>query len=111
MKFDQSAPSMAVLWRVTAAVALILLIITLILVVNARKPAAAHFTGYINDQTATVYLRNRPTATGRTLAILNPGTEVYVDRSTSSEGMTWYHVNTESGSGWIPEENLNLRGP
>ncbi len=110
MIFDKSS-SMAILWRVTAVVALLLLIITLILVVNIRRPATANFTGYINDQSTTVYLRDRPTETGRTLAILNPGTEVYVDRSTSSEDMTWYHVNTESGSGWIPEENLNLRGP
>ncbi len=102
---------MAFLWRVTVAVAILLLIITLILVVRVRTNSSASFTGYINNQSTTVYLRNTPTETGRTIAILNPGTTVDVDRSTTREDITWYHIRTESGSGWIPEANLSQSKP
>jgi uncharacterized protein YgiM (DUF1202 family) len=106
-----SFPSMAFLWRVTAGVAVVLLIITLMLLVKLQTVPSADLTGTINNQSATVYLRNRPTITGRTIAILNPGTAVQVYRSTTSEDITWYHIRTESGSGWIPEANLNLSRP
>ncbi len=102
---------MAFLWRVTAGVAALLLILTLILVVKVQTVSSTSFTGYINNQSTTVYLRNHPTETGQTIAILNPGTAVDVDRSTTREDITWYHIRTESGSGWIPEENLSLSKP
>ena len=111
MNFKGSSPSLAFLWRVTVAVAVILLIITLILVVKVRTTSSASYTGYINDQSTTVYMRNTPTETGRTIAILNPGTAVDVDRSTIREDITWYHIKTESGSGWIPEANLSQSKP
>lgn len=102
---------MAILWRVTLAVAALLLIFTLILAVKVRGTSPAMLTGTINNQSATVYLRNRPTETGRTLAVLDPGTAVEVDRSTTADGITWYHIRTDSGSGWVPETNLNLGRP
>ena len=102
---------MVFLWRVTMAVAILLLIITLMLVVKVRTISSASFTGYINNQSSTIHLRNTPTETGRTIAILNPGTAADVDRSTTREDITWYHIRTESGSGWIPEANLSLSKP
>jgi len=102
---------MAILWRVTAGVAALLLILTLILVVKVQTVSSTSFTGYINNQSTIVYLRNRPTETGQTIAILDPGTAVDVDRSTTREDALWYHIRTESGSGWIPEANLNLSKP
>jgi len=111
MNIKGSFPSIAFLWRVTVAVAVLLLIITLMLVVKVRTNSSTSFTGYINNQSATVYLRNTPTETGKTIAILNPGTAVNVDRSTIREDITWYHTRTESGSGWIPEANLSLSKP
>lgn len=102
---------MAFLWRVTAGVAALLLILTLILVIKVQAVSSTSFTGTIIDQNTTVYLRNRPDDTARTIAILNPGTAVDVDRSTTTEDITWYHIKTESGSGWIPEENLSLSKP
>ena len=110
MNFKESS-SMAFLWRVTAGVAVVLLILTLMLVVKVRTDSSANFTGYINNLSTTIYLRNRPTEAGRTIAILDPGTAVEVDRSTTSEDIIWYHVVTESGSGWIPETNLSLSKP
>jgi len=102
---------MAILWRVTAAVAVLLGIITLILGAKAWTASPEGFTGYINDQSAAVYLRSRPEETGRTIAILNPGTEVRVDRSTTQEDVTWYHVKTESGTGWIQEAYISQSKP
>ena len=111
MKYKDSSPSMVNIWRVTAVVAVILLIFTVILVVKVQTGSSTSFTGLINNQSTTVYLRNRPADDGNLVAILNPGTAVDIDRSTTRDDITWYHVRTESGSGWIPEENLNLRGP
>jgi len=102
---------MANLWRVTVAVAVVLLIITLILVVIVRTTSSASFTGTINNQSNAVYLLSRPTETGRTIAIINPGTAVQVDRLTIREDITWYYVKTESGSGWVPEANISLSKP
>jgi uncharacterized protein YgiM (DUF1202 family) len=111
MKYKDPSPSMINIWRVTGVVAVILLIFTVILVVKVQTGSSAGFTGLINNQSTTVYLRNHPAYDGDIVAILNPGTAVDVDRSTTREDITWYHVQTESGSGWIPETNLNLSAP
>lgn len=108
---DKKSSSLTVLWRLTAGVAAILLIITLMMLVKSQTGSSASFTGTINDQSMTAYLRSRPDVTARTIAILNPGTEVEVDRSATRADITWYHISTESGSGWIPEENLILSNP
>ena len=99
------------LWRLTLAVGVILLIFTLMLVVKFRAFPSADFTGYITGQGAIVYLRNRPADSGKIISILNPGSAVHVDRSTTTMDITWYHIRSESGSGWIPETNLNLIKP
>jgi SH3-like domain-containing protein len=111
MKFKATSPSLSFLWRITIAVAILLLVFTLLLVVKSQMTASTSFTGYINSQNAPVYLRSEPNETGRTIALLNPGTAVNVDRSTIREEITWYHIQTESGSGWIPESNLSLSKP
>lgn len=102
---------MKVLWYITAGVAVILLLITLSLTMKVQGVSSDNFTGTIKDQSAAVYLRDRPEETGRTIAILDPGTEVYIDRSTTTGDTTWYHIKTDSGSGWIPESNLSLSRP
>jgi len=111
MKPSKSSISTITLWRITAAVALLLLAFTLLLVVKARSKTSAGFTGYISGQNTTVYLRNQPDMTSRINAILNHGTTVNVDYSTSRDGMTWYRVHTENDIGWIPESNLSLTKP
>ena len=111
MNIKGSSPALKVLWYITGGVAVLLLIITLILVAQARGVSSDNFTGTINDQDSAVYLRSQPEKTGSIIAILDPGTEVYVDRSTTREDTTWYHIKTESGSGWIPETDLSLSRP
>jgi uncharacterized protein YgiM (DUF1202 family) len=111
MKFKATSPSFALRWRITIAAALLLLILTLLLVAKSQMTASTSFTGYINSQNTPVYLRSEPTETARTIALLNPGTAVNVDRSTIRQETTWYHIRTESGSGWIPEANLSLNKP
>ena len=111
MKIKATSPSFDFLWRITIAVALLLLVLTLLLVVKSQTTSSTNFTGYINRQNAPVYLRAEPTDTSRTIALLNSGTTVNVDRSTIREEITWYHIRTESGSGWIPETNLSLSEP
>ena len=106
-----SPPSIAFLWRVTAVVAVLLLVFTLLMVVKVQTTSSSSFTGYINNQSPAVYLRSTPAETGRTIAILTPGAEVHVDRSTITEGITWYHVKSKGGRGWIPEGNLSVIKP
>ena len=102
---------MKFLWYVTAAVAALLLIITLILVVKVQGAASDKFTGTITDHNTAVYLRSQPEETSSIIAILDPGTEVYVDRSTTRGDTTWYHIRTDSGRGWVPEIDLSLSRP
>jgi uncharacterized protein YgiM (DUF1202 family) len=108
MTIKESSSSIKVLWRVAAGVAIILLILTVILAVKTQSSPSADFTGTISNHDTTVYLRNQPTEDASIVAILNPGTLVEVDRSTTREDITWYHVETDSGRGWIPETNLDL---
>jgi uncharacterized protein YgiM (DUF1202 family) len=111
MNQKASPPSLTIIWRITAAVAVVLLILTLILVFKTSSASTASFTGYVNDRIPTVYLRSQPTHNSRTVAILNSGSEVLVDRSTTRQETTWYHITSSSGSGWIPETNLSLSKP
>jgi SH3-like domain-containing protein len=111
MRFDESSPSMTTLWRITAAVAILLLAITLLLVIKARSQTSSSFTAYISGQNTTVYLRNQPEEASRINAILNHGAVINVDYSTSRDGITWYRVHTENDIGWIPESNLSLTKP
>ena len=111
MKFKAFSPSLTFLWRITIAAALLLLLLTMLLVVKSQLSASTNFTGYINSQNTPVYLRSEPTESGRTIALLDSGTAVNVDRSTIREGTTWYHIQSECGSGWIPETNLSLSEP
>ena len=104
----ESTPKLKIAWRVTTVVAVILLILTVILVVKVRSSPSANFSGTIINQDTPVYLRNTPSEESSTIAILDPGTIVEVDRSTTRENITWYYVKTESGRGWIPEINLDL---
>ena len=108
MKIKDSSLSLNTLWRVTAGVAVLLIVMTFLVAVKARKITSNGFTGYISGQSAIVYLRSQPTNTSQTIAILNPGTPVFVDHSTTREDLTWYHVKTENGNGWIPETDLSL---
>jgi len=111
MKNSEISHSTALLWRITAGVAIILLVFTLMLVVKTRTITSAGFTGYISGQNTIVYLRIHPTDTSHTVAILNPGTAVFVDHSTTRNDITWYHIKTESDVGWIPETHLSLTNP
>ena len=111
MKFKGFSPSIALLWRVTAGMVILLLVITLMLVVKARTRSSAGFTGTISSQNTFVYLRSQPTDSSQTIAILDPGTAVYVDNSSTRDDMIWYHVKTASGNGWIPEANLDITNP
>lgn len=111
MKNRDVSDSIVLLWRVTAGVAIILLVLTLMMVVKTRTITSTGFTGYISGQNTIVYLRIHPTDTSHTVAILNPGTTVFVDHSTTRNDITWYHVKTESSAGWIPEAQLSITNP
>ena len=111
MKFKTFSPSLTFLWRITIGAALLLLVLTLLLVVKSQLTASTSFTGYVYGQNTPVYLRSEPAETGRTSALLQPGTAVNVDRSTIREVITWDRIRTEGGRGWVPETNLSLSEP
>jgi SH3-like domain-containing protein len=108
MTIKGSSRTLTILWRVTAGVAVLLLIFTVILIQKVQSGPSVNFTGTVNSQGTTVYLRNQPSGEASIIAILDHGTVVEVDRSTTREDVTWYHVKTDSGRGWIPEANLDL---
>jgi hypothetical protein len=111
MKMFESKLSDKTLWRMTTMVAVLLLVFTILLVIKDRSISSSGFTGYISQQDSLVYLRSQPDETSRTVAILNPGSVVFVDHSTDRDNLTWYHVKSENGIGWIQEENLTLTPP
>lgn len=111
MKVNNISQSNKSLWKITAAAAVVLFIFTLLLIIKAQNINATGFIGYIGSPNSTVYLQSQPDESSRTIAILNPGTEVYVSHSTSRDGSIWYHIKTETGTGWIPESNLSLTQP
>ena len=108
MTLEGRSSTMRILWGITAVVALILLALTVILVLKVQSAPSANLTGTISDQITTVYLHNQPSEHSSTVAILDPGTLVEVDRSTTRDGTTWYHITSDSGRGWIPETVLDL---
>ena len=108
MTTNESTSTLKIAWRVTTIVAVILLIFTVILVVEVRSSPPTNISGTIINQDTPVYLRNTPSEDSTTIAILDPGTIVEVDRSTTRDNYTWYYVKTENGRGWIPEINLDL---
>jgi uncharacterized protein YgiM (DUF1202 family) len=111
MKLISISSSNKLLWKITVSAAVVLLIFTLLLIIKAQNINSTGFIGYIGSPNSTVYLRSQPDEFSRTIAILNPGTEVYVSHSTSRDGSTWYHIRTDNGAGWIPESNLSLTQP
>lgn len=111
MNFKDPSRLMTLLWRIAALVGVILLIFTMVLVVKVQSGPSAIFSGVITNQNTTVYLRNRPAEDGTIIAILDPGTTVDVDRSTTRDEITWYHIRTDSGRGWISETNISLSRP
>ena len=103
--------SQTLLRRITAGVAVLLLVLTLLLAVKARTKTSTGFTAYIASQNTIVYLRSQPLESSQTIGILNHGAEVFVDYSTTRNGTTWYYVKTENNTGWIPETSLSLTQP
>jgi len=111
MNFKGFSPSFTLLWRITAAVAALLFVFTILLMVKDRNKTDAGFTGYISGGDSMVYLHSQPSESSRTVAILNPGTELFVDKSTTRDEISWYHVKTGNGTGWIQEINFSLTEP
>jgi uncharacterized protein YgiM (DUF1202 family) len=111
MKSKEFSPSLTSLWRITAIMAFLLLACTLLLAVKSRSKSNDGFTGYISSSNDTVYLRSQADDTSRIKAIINKGTSVFVDNSTTRNDMIWYHIKTENSTGWIPEANLSLTTP
>jgi len=94
------------LWRITAIVAILLLIVTLLLASKARSQADSGFAGQIANSSSTVYLYRTPDIDAQIISILENGIIVHVDNSRVKNERTWYHIQIENASGWILEGNL-----
>ena len=106
MNFNKSFLTIA--WRITAIAVLLLLIASIFLVNMARSQADSGFTGYITSIDSTVFLRRRPNTNSAIVSILDNDISVFVKDATTWNDNIWYHIETQNGSGWIPEDNLTI---
>ncbi len=93
-------------WRLTAITVLILLFATFFLANKTHSQADSGFAGYINSSNSTVYLRRQPNLNSHVISVLEENTTVHVNNSLVKNGITWYRIEVENNSGWIPQENL-----
>lgn len=101
-------PILVIAWRITAIAVLVLVVASMFLVNKSRSHADSGFTGHITGINATVYLRSQPNANSPIVSILDNDITVFVKNTTTRNSKIWYQIETQNGSGWIPEENLTI---
>lgn len=104
----QRGKTVTILWRLTAAAALLLLGATILLAVRSSQQSIAGTEARISMQSRTVYLRNQPQGGSQIVSALYRGTPVTIIGTASQGYTTWYKVKTDEVSGWLPEQLLDL---
>ena len=94
------------LWRITAVVFLLLVVVTIGLAVRARNQPVAGVEAQVYRR---VFLREEPVGVGRIDAVLRPGTAVTITDAIEQSGSTWYQIEVGERQGWIPANTVNLR--
>ena len=106
-----SPRSLSILWRITVIVALVLLLATVALALKSRDADDGELTGTVIGPGASIYLRVAPDDERRIVAILRPGATLVIKNSINQDNQTWYQVETESQSGWLPSTNVSFEHP
>jgi uncharacterized protein YgiM (DUF1202 family) len=99
------------LWRITAFVAAVLLVITIALAVKTGQTNARGFYASTESVNPTVTLREKSNWSSRIVAILESGTQVFVDDQTTVGATEWFHVNAENVSGWVSSRYISTQSP
>lgn len=94
------------LWRITALVAVGLLIATFILVYQAVNLPQTGLQGKLTGSNPTIYLRAEPSGSGKIVTILERGTTVNVIDTSSNQNIIWIHIKAGSFTGWVPQANI-----
>ena len=94
------------LWRITAIVSLLLLVVTVGLMVQARNQPMVGVEARVYRR---VFLREEPVGVGRIDAVVRPGTAVIITDAIEQSGSTWYQIEVGEQQGWIPANTVNLR--
>lgn len=107
-----SKKTLRVLWLLTAAMALILVVATLRLADRARGQAVLGSTVYLDGRARTIQLRDAPGESSGVVAALVRGSAVTVLASVTHKGQTWYRVQkADMTPGWIPGGVVRLDPP
>ena len=100
-----------ILWIFAALIAVLLLAVTAGLTIKARAQADSSITVYVGGKSRLVHLRKEPDSISRIMGMLERGTAVAVIDSAIKNRQTWYHIETESASGWIQAQYISLNRP
>jgi uncharacterized protein YgiM (DUF1202 family) len=102
---------LSTLWKFTGLAVLVLLLLTVVLAVKSRAYAEVEITGYIVSSGSSVYLRSRPGGDARIVTILERNATVNITDTATSEVQTWYRIEMEDQTGWVPAENISFAPP
>jgi hypothetical protein len=103
--------SFSIVWKITGLIALVLLLATFSLAVKSRAYDDSAIVGYVTAPGSSAYLRSQPSEESRIVTILERDTVLWIKNSITKDSQTWYHVETDADSGWIPSENVSLEHP
>jgi len=100
----------ALLWKLTALVAVILALATFALALKSQA-GVDDVAVYIDGPRRTVYLRTQPSYESRIVTILQRGTPALIKNTRAVGETDWYLITTENENGWLPAENISLEAP
>jgi hypothetical protein len=106
MNMQLSNKTISRLWLFTLLVALLLLLATIGLAVEARSQPVVGVAALIDKR---VFMREEPLGVARIAAVLRPGTAVTITDSVQQSATTWYQIETGELTGWIPSSYVTLR--
>lgn len=100
-----------ILWVITGFVMILLLVFTVRLAIKTNQVGAAGFYTSIDSTSPTVSIREEPSWVGRVVAILDNGTQIFVDDETEVGVTVWLHINSGDFSGWVPSRYTSVDSP
>lgn len=95
------------LWRITALVTTILIVVTVGLVSIYASQEDLGQVAYVKSGTTSVSIRSNPNATSRVVSVLEGGTQVYIEQIIESRSVLWAQVNENDTIGWLPYTYLS----
>lgn len=93
------------LWQITLILTLLLLIATIGLAVQAQNQPLIGVDAQVNGR---FYLRDAPYGGAQVVGVLRGGTAVTITDSTEQGKSTWYQIEIEEQTGWLPATAVTI---